>query len=305
MRKLTDRKIRWIIHEVERGTDPEENARFVRVTKRRINQLKRQYKDEGIIPQLRNPGRKKKPLDPEFEQIILEAYNIYQSGPVILEKIIKVYYGVAIPHNTIYRVMLMHHLVIENTRKKRQRKWVRFERKHSMSIWQGDWKEFEFQGRKQWIVAFLDDSSRLITCYGVFSSPTTENTITVLNQGFNEYGTPREILTDHGTQFVSAWDQDHSRHVFKEFLEENNINHIIARVKHPQTNGKIERWFGLLEQKLNRFSSVPEFVRWYNTIKPHMSLNLDECETPEQAFWRKLPSERILNYSKEWFYATN
>jgi putative transposase len=90
-----------------------------------------------------------------------------------------------------------------------------------------------------------------------------------------------------------------------EFLEENNINHIIARVKHPQTNGKIERWFGLLEQKLTRFRSVPQFVCWYNTIQPHMSLNLDECETPEQAFLRKLPSERILNYSKEWFSATN
>lgn len=86
------------------------------------------------------------------------------------------------------------------------------------------------------------------------------NTITVLNQGFCDYGTPREILTDHGTQFVSAWDRDHSRHLFKEFLEENNINHIIARVKHPQTNGKIERGFGLLEQKLKRFNTIEDFV---------------------------------------------
>jgi putative transposase len=305
VRKLTNKKVQWIIRELEKGKPPEDIARFVRVPRRRIYQLKKQYKNTGLIPELKDPGRKKKHLDPEFERIILEAYEIYKSGPVILEKIIKVYYGVAIPHNTIYRVMLMHHLVIENPRKKRQRKWVLFERKHSMSLWQGDWKEFEFQGRKQWIIAFLDDSSRLITCYGVFSSPTTENTITILNQGFSEYGTPREILTDHGTQFVSAWDREHSQHSFKEFLEENHTNHIIARVNHPQTNGKIERWFGLLEHKLNRFNSVEDFVRWYNTIKPHMSLNLDECETPEQAFWRKLLSERILNYSKEWFYAIN
>jgi transposase InsO family protein len=84
-----------------------------------------------------------------------------------------------------------------------------------MSLWQGDWKEFEFNGSKKWIVAFLDDSSRLITSYRIFDSPTTQNTIAVLNQGFREYGTPREILTDHGTQFVSAWDRDlpttHSR----------------------------------------------------------------------------------------------
>lgn len=215
MRKLTNKKVQWIIRELEKGKPLDDIARFVRVSRRRNYQLKQQYKNTGHIPELRDPGRKKKHLDPEFERIILEAYEIYKSGPVILEKIIRIHYGYTIPHNTIYRVMLMHQMVIENPRKKGQRKWVRFERKHSMSLWQGDWKEFEFNGSKKWIVAFLDDSSRLITSYGIFDSPTTQNTIAVLNQGFREYGTPREILTDHGTQFVSAWDRDlpttHSR----------------------------------------------------------------------------------------------
>ena len=91
--------------------------------------------------------------------------------------------------------------------------------------------------------------------------------------------------------------------MFKEVLNLNNINYIIAWVKHPQTNGKIERRFGLLESKLKLFDSVDEFVLWYNPLKPHMNFNLNECETPKQAFWRKLSSERILNYSKERFYA--
>jgi hypothetical protein len=29
-----------------------------------------------------------------------------------------------------------------------------------------------------------------------------------------------------------------------------------------------------------------------------MSLNLDKCEIPELAFWRKLLPERILDYSR-------
>ena len=111
----------------------------------------------------------------------------------------------------------------------------------------------------------------------MFDSPTTESTITILNQGFRQYRTPRDILAHHDTQFVSAWDRDLSSHAFKDFLDKNEINHIIARVKHPQTNGKIERWFGLLEQKLYLFNSVDEFVFWYNTLKSHMSLNLDEA----------------------------
>jgi len=65
--------------------------------------------------------------------------------------------------------------------KKKRRKWVRYERKHSMSLWQGDWKRL---GEK-WIIAFMDDASRLITCYGVFDSATTENTIKVLKNSLN------------------------------------------------------------------------------------------------------------------------
>jgi hypothetical protein len=49
-----------------------------------------------------------------------------------------------------------------------------------------------------------------------------------MNRGFREYGTPREIMTDHGTRFVSAGDLDLSHHSFKEFLDKNNINHLIA-----------------------------------------------------------------------------
>ena len=91
--------------------------------------------------------------------------------------------------------------------KKKRRKWVRYERTHSMSLWQGDWKML---GEK-WILAFMDDASRFITGYGVFDSATNENTIKVLREGFTEYGIPDEILTDHGTQFVTAKSRETAR----------------------------------------------------------------------------------------------
>jgi putative transposase len=168
-----------------------------------------------------------------------------------------------------------------------------------MSMWQGDWKEFEIDNSKKWLVAFIDDSSRLITCYGIFDSPTTDNTITVLNIGFREYGTPREILTDHGTQFVSARDREHAQHTFKDFLNQHEIKHIIARVKHPQTNGKIERFFGEVERRIRKFGSIDKIVHWHNVIKPHMNLDYDE---PCNAFWYRLPPERILAYAQKWLY---
>ena len=111
-------------------------------------------------------------------------------------------------------------------------------------------------------------------------------------------------MTDHGTQFVTARKdkKGYAKHRFGEFLDENGIMHILARVNHPQTNGKIERLFGLLEAKKRYFKNIDELIRWYNYVKPRMSLDFDNAETPEEAFWRKLPPERIISYLWRWFY---
>lgn len=106
----------------------------------------------------------------------------------------------------------------------------------------------------------MDDSSRLITCSGVFISTPTENTLAVLNQGFAKYGVPLEILTDYGSQFVAARDQEHARHTFKELLDNNGNKNIVASVKHPLTNGKTERFFGEIERKIGSSGSADEFL---------------------------------------------
>lgn len=146
----------------------------------------------------------------------------------------------------------------------------------------------------------MDDSSRLITCNGVFDRPTTEHTIRVLERRFEDHGGPREILTDNGSQFVSSVNPDTADHTFRKFLAYHGIRHIRARVNHPQTNGKIERFFGEVERRTVRFGSVERVVHWHNEIKPHSSLDYDE---PAHAFWYRLPPERILGYALRWMYA--
>jgi putative transposase len=56
-----------------------------------------------------------------------------------------------------------------------------------------------------------------------------------------------------------------------------------------ETNGKVERFFRTVKDKLPRFGSVDQLMRWYNLKRPHMSLNLDAIETPYQAYARKMP----------------
>jgi putative transposase len=79
---------------------------------------------------------------------------------------------------------------------------------------------------------------------------------------------------------------------FQQYLVGRKINHILGRVHHPQTNGKIERFYETFQSKLMYFESIDEFITWYNTKRPHMSLNWDALETPIQAFYRKIDRRR-------------
>ena len=62
-----------------------------------------------------------------------KAYKEYNISLLALEKIIQREHKIHIPHNTIYEHMLDKGQIIENPKKKKQRKWVRYEREHSLS----------------------------------------------------------------------------------------------------------------------------------------------------------------------------
>jgi putative transposase len=100
----------------------------------------------------------------------------------------------------------------------------------------------------------------------------------------------RELIMDHGAEFGAhrihddgSWSSE-----FKDHLEKHGIKPILARVKHPQTNGKLERFFGEYKRHRHAFSSFDEFINWYND-RPHGSLNFQSLETPRIAFRRKMP----------------
>ena len=64
----------------------------------------------------------------------------------------------------------------------------------------------------------------------------------------------------------------------------------MARIKHPQTNGKIEKWYHTYEKSRKLFDDFDKFVNWYNSIRYHESLDEKHyLQTPEDAFWARLP----------------
>ena len=301
MVKLNERKIRWIIQQKMRGRGVGELALIQRVSRRRIEQLWQAYKHDSTMPVLKKPGRPRK-VNSTLRDItlILEAYDRLKVNALTLEKVLKQVYGLNLPHNRIHMILKENGRSMPEPNKQRRRKWVRYEREHSMSLWHADWKQLH---DGQWWIAYMDDASRLIVGYGVFKEATAENTIHVLKQTISKYGSPREILTDRGSQFYANEGERKEKGIsqFEAYLAQHGIKHILARVNHPQTNGKLERFYGVYEQKQHQFKSIEEYVQWHNQIKPHLSLNIETLETPIQAFQRKLPLDepRIIQTAQD------
>ena len=114
--------------------------------------------------------------------------------------------------------------------------------------------------------------------------------------GFARYGVPTEILTDHGSQYVSNQKANTPHHAFGRFLEHYVIRHIVARRNHPQTNGKIESILREVDRLIAAGFTMDDVVDWQNRIKLHG--NLDD-KVPETVFVERLPPRKDLRVCTE------
>jgi len=120
----------------------------------------------------------------------------------------------------------------------------RFERARPNQLWQTDLFTFVLkrQNRRVYLVAFMDDHSRFLVGYGLHASQSSALVLEVLRAALASYGSPEEILTDNGSQYVT-W---RGKSVFTRELEKRGIHQIVAAPRRPQTLGKIERFWGTL-----------------------------------------------------------
>ncbi|XP_055590265.1 uncharacterized protein K02A2.6-like [Uranotaenia lowii] len=75
-------------------------------------------------------------------------------------------------------------------------------------------------------------------------SPTSSTTIAFLRECFARFGIPTLIVTDNGSQFVSA--------MFRKFCEELGVVHLRTAPYHPQSNGQAERFVDTLKRSLKK-----------------------------------------------------
>ena len=66
--------------------------------------------------------------------------------------------------------------------------WIRFERKHSLSMVHLDWNTSIHDAKKVYVCAVLDDSSRRILAGGEFDAETTNNALQLLKEAIDGFG---------------------------------------------------------------------------------------------------------------------
>ena len=171
----------------------------------------------------------------------------------------------------------------------------RFERARPNQLWQTDLFTFVLkrQNRRLHLVGFMDDHSRFIVGYGLHASASSALVLEVLRAAIASYGSPEEILTDNGPQYVT-W---RGKSQFSRELAQQGIRQIVSRPKHPQTLGKVERFWGTLWREcLQRavFLDLEDarrriglFIDHYNFQRPHQGL---EGATPADRFFHAAPT---------------
>jgi putative transposase len=279
--KWTPKLRRYIVRQAELGIIPiTEIARNRRIPRRTIYYLKKKFKQGGFSSLEPNKrGRKKEPLNERFISLLEEEFMHFKCGSHKMWLRLKTK-GFSVSERKIQEIYNLKDFKLNKRKRPSQIKFVKYEYPFPHDMWHTDWTNDPITGLH--LIAFLDDCTRYLIHAEIFAHPTTENSIIAFQAAIAKYGMPKAILTDNGTQFTPARAKTGP---FTEFCQSQGIKHILGRIHHPQTNGKIERWFGTYKQEYDeRFRRLEDFIVFYNEDRLHQGIGyltpkekLDKC----------------------------
>lgn len=173
--------------------------------------------------------------------------------------------------------------------------FVRFQKEQCNQMWQADFKgEFLTEDKNYcYPLTILDDCSRFSIKIAPFTG-TANVVIPSFKSAFEEYGVPESVLSDNGAQFA-GFRQGYTQ--FEKWLMNHDVLPIHGRCRHPQTQGKIERFHRTMKDELLRhhtFENIEDANKslqsWrdkYNNLRPHEALAM-RC--PAEVY---TPSDRV------------
>jgi len=287
MEKLTEKKRKWIISQFRTGRSATSIARIQKISRRMIYKLSAKYKKEGKEAyKAKKAGRPKIKLNPAFVKKVVEIRKETDYGSEKIHFVLK-QKGFSVSQHITQRILNEQDLTNPCPKRRGQRKYIRYQWPISNYMWHTDWSQY----KAEWYCVFIDDRSRKIMSAGKFGNATEQNTIFLLYQAIlvNEV-TPLIILSDKGTQFYNSKKNkkgEKTPSLFEQELDELGIDFWTSRRNHPQTNGKMEKWFDTMKKRFKKHpdENLQDFVKWYNEERIHHAL---DYKTPEEVYLKNL-----------------
>jgi len=133
-----------------------------------------------------------------------------------------------------------------------------------------------------YLVIIVDDNSRFCVSCELRRDMRGLSMIEVLHRAIERYGKPAKLLTDQGSSFYS-WSREQT--LFSKYLDDMQIEHIVADPHSPQTLGKVERLNQTVQRELlnkGHFSrnsyqeacgSIVDYFHHYNYARPHQGIS--------------------------------
>jgi transposase InsO family protein len=192
---------------------------------------------------------------------------------------------------TVWRILTRHGVIVPQPRKRPKSATKRFTFARPNECWQSDWTQWHLaDGTAVAIAGTLDDHSRYLAGLAAgMGGGTAELVWAVMLAGIAECGIPSMSLTDNGIMYTGKW------HAYESAFEANlwalGTHTINSAPYHPQTCGKIERFWQTLKKWLRARQTpatldalnvlLAQFCTFYNHHRPHRALR---GATPAEAF---------------------
>jgi len=141
--------------------------------------------------------------------------------------------------------------------------------------WHVDISYVNILGSVYFLISIMDGKSRYILHHELrshMSGYDVEITIQLAKEKFPQ-ARPR-IISDNGSQFISK--------DFKEFIRHSGFSHVRTSIAYPQSNGKLERFHGIIKSEEIRKKSylsiedarsrIAGYIDYYNTKRLHSAI---------------------------------
>jgi putative transposase len=245
---------------------------------------------DGLKPKSRSDKGQARSIPVDLKGSILELREQRRDLPVSMFYELLVQKGIIkicdFSYSTVYRLLKKHDLVGKEKRNEPERRRFAHDRVNVLwqtDTWNGPYLKDERKKKPTYLIAFIDDCSRIVPAARFSFTEKTEDLMRVFEEGLLRRGIPKMVYADNGKIYRS--DQ------FQLACATQGISLLHTRVQDPAAKGKIERLFGNVSRRFmplfrqEQISSIDElnsfFWQWLEREyhrKEHSALGMSPLD---------------------------